>query len=487
MAYAPPTITAAGLTIPSYNDILTALLQGFSGIYGANVYLQPDGADFQFLSLIALKLWDVDNALALCINARSPVTAIGTDLDAIVKLNGLVRRSATNSTVILSLAGSVGAVVTNGVVQDVNGYLWSLPSPLTFTASTISATATCQTIGAVSAQIGTVTLIQTPTAGWTSASNPAAAIPGQPIEPDSSLRARQALSVAGPSSTRLAGTYSDVAAVEGVTRLNVLENPSGVTDALGNPAHSFTVVVEGGDENAIALAIYNNKGIGPTVNGTNPGDVYGGLITVPITDPNNGNLTQTISFFRPAYSQSVTSVFVLPLSGYTTVTTAAIQAAVTSYLNGLAIGQAILYSEVYWAIVNSQVMPGNPVFSLKGMYTGAADGALANVTIAAGGTGYNLYDAPTVTGGDGLGSVLVTAVGAGGVVTAIDPQYLGPGTGYATGTGIATTEGAGTGLTINIVSVGPNVAANADQSLYFYEVAQAGPVNVVVLTIQGTV
>jgi uncharacterized phage protein gp47/JayE len=481
MAYAAPTITPAGLVVPSFNDILTSLLQGFSGIYGANVYLQPDGADYQFLSLIALKLSDTMNCLTLVANGRSPVTAIGTQLDSIVKLNGLVRRSATNSTALLTIVGSVGTVLTNSAAQDTNGYLWSIPSPTTITASSISVTATCQTSGAITANAGAINIISTPTSGWTSVTNPSAASPGTNVEADSALRARQALSVAAPSSTRLAGTYSDVAAVPGVTSLNVIENPSGAVDSYGNPAHSLTVVVEGGNSTAIAQAIYDNKGIGPNVNGTNPAS-GATLVSISITDANNGNLTQIINFFRPGLITALTSVFILPLAGYTTAAASAIQTAVAAYLNGLAIGQPIIYSEVYWAVVNSQTTPSTALFSVKAMYTGATSGGLANVTVASGGSGYVLNDSCVVTGGGGNAHVLVTGVVAG-VVTAIQPVYLTQlGTGYAPATGVTTTGGTGTGLTVNIVSVGPPDTFTSDDNIYFYQLVQAGAVNVVVVS-----
>jgi hypothetical protein len=265
--------------------------------------------------------------------------------------------------------------------------------------------------------------------------------------------------------------------------LNVLENPTGSTDSYGNPPHSLTVVVEGGDPNAIALAIYNNKGIGPTVNGTNP-------IAVPavvVSDPNNGYFSQTMYFFRPTYDEIIVSVFVLPLTGYTTATTAAIQSAVQAYINSLQIGQALLYSEVYAAIVNVQANPSVPQFSVKAMYmTGynTSNTSPANVTINSGGTGYLSTDAVLITGGGDNAQLNITSVGAGGVVTGLNPA-LSLGTGYAVGTNIATSGGTGTGLTVNIVTTGPASPYVSDIPNNFYGAVQMTSatqyVNVVVL------
>ena len=159
--------------------------------------------------------------------------------------------------------------------------------------------------------------------------NAAPAIPGQPVESDSLLRARQSLSVALPSMTMLAGTIAAIAATPGVTRYNILENPTGSTDSYGNPPHSITCVVENGSNAAIAQAIYNNHGIGCYTNGTT---------AQTVTDSYTGQ-TYTVNFSRPTYVPVYVSLSVHALAGYTTATTTAIQTAITNYLNSLQIGQ----------------------------------------------------------------------------------------------------------------------------------------------------
>ena len=113
-------------------------------------------------------------------------------------------------------------------------------------------TATCQTPGAITPALGDLSLIATPQAGWVSVVNNSTAQVGQPVEADAQLKARQALSVASPSQTMLAGTVAGIAALSGVTRYNVLENPTNVTDGNGTPAHSITCVVEGGADSSVA-------------------------------------------------------------------------------------------------------------------------------------------------------------------------------------------------------------------------------------------
>jgi hypothetical protein len=150
MAYTPPSIGSAGLTIPTYADILANLLAQFQLIYGQTVYLAADSADYQWISAISLKFADVMQAVQLAYNARSPLTAVGSDLDAIVKLNGLVRKPATFSTAVITVVGTAGSVIPAGVMADANGYYWDLPSNTTIPGGgSIAVTATCETPGVV--------------------------------------------------------------------------------------------------------------------------------------------------------------------------------------------------------------------------------------------------------------------------------------------------------------------------------------------------
>ena len=480
--YFQPSIGAAGLSIPQYQSILQDLLGQFLAIYGQAVYLASSQDDYQWISAFSLKINDVEQALQLVYNARSPATAVGADLDGIVKLNGLTRKIATFSTAALLISGTSGITITNGVAQDTNGYTWALPGTVTIPpGGTITVTATCQTPGAVNALTGAINLIATPTGGWISVMNANPASAGQPIESDSQLRARQAISAALPSLSLPAGTEAGVAAVPGVTRMNYLENPTNTTDSYGNPAHSITLVVEGGTDQAIAQAIYNNRGIGCFVQGINPGS---GAVTVTITDPSNGNLTLPISFFRPTYENVYVAMAIHGLVGYTTATMAAIQTAIVQYLNSLEIGESVVYSEIYGAALTQRPNPDLPLFSIRsvaiGLTPGSGTGGIFTATVAAAGTAYVVGDILTITqGGASGGQVQVTSIGSGGTIGGIAVYAFG--TSYSVASALATTGGTGTGATINILSLAPT--GTSDLSLLFYEVSQGLTANVVIVQV----
>lgn len=385
MAYTPPSIGPAGLSVPAYPDILANLIAAFTAIYGQTVYLGPDSADYQLLSIFSLKIADVFQAIQLIYNDRSPATAIGSGLDGIVKLNGLVRLAATYSTALVTITGTSGSVITNGVVRDISGFLWSLPGWVTIpSGGTVNVTAISQQAGNITAQPGDLQFIQNPQAGWISVTNGAAATAGLPFEPDSQLRARQAISVQLPSLTLLQGTIAAIAATAGVTRYNVVENYTSATDALGNPPHSITAVVEGGTDLDVATAIYLHKGIGADPNGTT---------TVTVTDPLSG-YTQDISFERPTYVPIFVTMTVHGLTGYTSVILTNIQTAIVNYLSSLQIGETVVWSEMFGAALTDRANPYAPTFSIRSVAigtaaspTGTTDISIAFNSVAQGVTG----------------------------------------------------------------------------------------------------
>lgn len=363
MAYAAPSLGPAGLTVPVYTDILADLIAQFQNIYGQNVYLGTDSADYQWISIVALKLNDAMQALQLVYNSRSPATATGAALASLGKLNGIAPNQASYSTCSVTCTGTVNQVLNNIIAKDVNGYLWDLPTTFTIGAGgTITVTATCETSGNINAGAGQISLIATPAAGLVSLTNTTPAAPGNPVETDSQFRARQALSVALPSISMVAGTVAAVAATPGVTRWNVLENPTGSVDAYGNPAHSITCVVENGANAAIAQAIYNNRSIGCYTNGTT---------TVNVTDAYTGAV-MPISFLRPTYVPVYVSLSVHGLAGFTTATQTAMQTAIVNYLNSLQIGQTVVLSELYGAALTARTNPDAPLFSIRSLTLGTA-------------------------------------------------------------------------------------------------------------------
>lgn len=330
-------VTAEGISAPDYPTILDTLTAFFRQIYGADSYLEPDSKDGQMIAVYALALHDANNTAITVYNSFSPSTAFGAGLAKNVRINGLVKRSATNSTVDEELTGEVGLVIQNGKVRDRNGLLWNLPHLVSIGLSgTAMVTATCDTPGAVVALPGSITQIATPTRGWYSCSNPRAATVGKAGEKDSELRARQSKSVALPSTASFDGILGALATVDGVTHYHLYENDSGNTDANGLPPHSVAAIVGGGDVKQIATVLQRKKGQGVTTFGT-----------IKESVPDRYGNPHLIYFSRTSYVPVYVQLQLHAFSGYTTQIGEEIKSAIAAYISTLSIGDDVLLSRVY--------------------------------------------------------------------------------------------------------------------------------------------
>lgn len=326
-----------GFHYEDYPTILQWLKDEYKAIYGADVYLEADSQDGQFLAIEAKAMYDTAVLAASIYNSFSPASAQGVGLSRVVKINGIKRQTATKSTVDLTIGGTVGTVIINGVAQDTLGQKWNLPASVTIPlAGTINVTASAVEDGAITAQAGTITKIYTPTLGWQTVTNALAATPGAPVETDAELRVRQTGSVALPSLSVFEGTKGAVANVSGVTRSEGYENDDDVADADGIPGHSIAMVVEGGDNTEIAEAIAEHK---------TPGTKTYGTTSVTVND--RYGQPNVINFYRPTTVQIKVQVQVTALAGYTTGYDTLIKAAVAEAINALKIGADVILSKLY--------------------------------------------------------------------------------------------------------------------------------------------
>ncbi|RWS78339.1 hypothetical protein DN614_29670 [Klebsiella michiganensis] len=331
------TVTAEGISAPDYQTVLDTITGYFQQIYGSDSYLDPDSKDGQMVALVALAIHDANNTAITVYRSFSPSTALNDALTSNVKINGISRRAATNSTVDVLLVGETGTNITNGSVKDTNGIIWNFPAQVVIGIDgTAIATATCTTPGSVAALAGSVNKINTPTRGWVSATNPLAATVGVAAETNAELRVRQSQSVALPSVTPFEAVDGAIANIEGVTRHKLYENDQDTPDANGLPPHSIAAIVEGGDATVIANTLRGVKGQGSTPFGS----------TVIIVPDKYGS-PHPVGFSRPVDVPVFVKITISPLTGYTSQVGDEIKAAVAAYINSLAIGASVLLSRIY--------------------------------------------------------------------------------------------------------------------------------------------
>lgn len=343
MAYFAPYIDQSGLHMPSYLDIRDDLIAEMKSIYGDDVYLGDDSQDYQLISAFASKMNDCVAFLEMVYNSYNVKTAVGTTLDNAVKLNGIERKAASYSTVELSITGTIGTIIRNGVVSD-GTHRWILDdTEFTITASPITTSATCEEIGAIEAVPHSISEIVNVTRGWLSVDNPNRAAVGEPVETDANLRIRQSLSVASPSVNMVESLYAGIVALENVSACKIYDNDTHTTDVNGIPPHSVSCVVEGGNSQDIAKTIYLRKGPGTGTYGT----------TSEVVQIETG-LSHTINFYRPTDLSVDVQISITRSNLYTSDTETKIKDAISDYFKNITIGTDILRASII-AVVSQVV------------------------------------------------------------------------------------------------------------------------------------
>jgi uncharacterized phage protein gp47/JayE len=337
LATLAPTVSSTGISAPTYPEILESLKESFRQIFGNDSYLEADSQDGQLIAVFALAIHDSNQTAVAVYNSFRPDGAVGEGLSSVVKINGIARSVSTNSTADVTIIGQAGTVITSGIVTDTNGNRWDLPATVTVPiGGEITVTATAQQQGDISAAANTITGIFTPTRGWQSVTNAAAATPGAPVETDAALRRRQTRAVSLPAQAVLASIYAGVSEVDGVTAVAIYENDTDATDANGIPEHSIALVVEGGTAAAIAAEIAQRK---------TPGTGTFGDVSVVVEDENG--VPALIRFSRPTLVTITVEIEIEALSGYVSSTGTALVQAIADYISGLEIGADVYHSRLF--------------------------------------------------------------------------------------------------------------------------------------------
>lgn len=333
-------IDTSGYHYADYPTFLQWRTDQYTSIFGADTYLEPDSQDGQLIAVQAKADFDTAAKGAAVYNSFSPATAQGLGLSRVVKINGIKKGIATNSTADLTLVGQSGTVVGKigslAIAQDTLGQKWIIPVTTIPGGGSIVATATAELVGAVGAGAGTINQIYTPTLGWQTVTNVADATPGAPVESDANLRIRQTQSTALPSLTVFDGTIGAVEAIDGVTKTKGYENPTNATDANGLPPHSIAIVVAGGTVANVAQAIQRHKTPGTQTVGTTSQLVY-----------DSHGMPITINFYRPTIASIKAQVTISTKQGWSTDFIAQIKTAIAATINAGGIGETVQITKLF--------------------------------------------------------------------------------------------------------------------------------------------
>lgn len=359
-------VSEQGFTTKSVAEITADLNARFTGTFGNQFDVSPEGPDGQTIGILAEVLGSVWEQAEASYNAYSPTNAFGVGLDKVSELNGLTRITNLPTSVAITLVGTVGTIVPSGyAIKTDDGLVFQ-----TIATAVIPAivSAKCTTMGAIKILAGDVHILTSTIPGLASASNLEPGITGIVREEDPAFRSRR------ESSTINRGTNSTDTIYEGVRSLNlpyiaIIENNTKAT-VNGIPASSFLTVVEGGTPEEVSRIIYDNKPQGI--------EAFGSIITV-ITD--SKGYPHNIGISRPAPVDVSITASITNLPGASVDSGTLVDDALVKYINNLNISESVYWSYLFPAVLTA--VPNIKINSITIKFTSDATFGVTDLPISA--------------------------------------------------------------------------------------------------------
>lgn len=325
-------VSPAGVIVPDTADIKLQTQAEWKEAIGQDLDVNDETPQGIMIGQeVAVRSEMVANNAAIA-NQINPNVAGGIFLDDIWAFTGGKRRQATYSTVYnVVLTGSPGAIIPSGSrrATSTGGDIFELIDTAVLGADG-RVTATFQALepGPVAVPAGSLTVPVDgyTSVGWETSSNPQAGVQGLAEQSDIQARRERKQTLALQGRSIAEAVFSNVRALPQALSLSFRENVEDTTqviDGITLVAHSVWACVDGGEDIDVATALYEAKTAGANWNGG---------ITVPVTDPYSGQVSQ-VKFDRPT-AVPVMVRFTLSATGNVTDPSGTIRTAVLAYANG---------------------------------------------------------------------------------------------------------------------------------------------------------
>lgn len=282
-----------GLIIQPLTEILAERENVCKDLFGDDFIISGESSVANLQAVDADREYEIQELLLFLANQLDPDQAEGLWLDYICALNNISRYTATKSTIPLTIHGTAGTTKNAGEITIVDDstdeYYINTSAFVIGDEGTVNITAQATSYGAITALSTSTFSLKTPSIGIDSITynTEGTATVGRDTETDDELRARREEAVSFTASSILSSIKATVSQISNVSYINAYENDTmNTVDTL--PPKSFEIVVEGGDEDEIAKAIFQKKPSGIQAYGTT---------TKPIIDDDGNEFT--IGFTRP--------------------------------------------------------------------------------------------------------------------------------------------------------------------------------------------
>ena len=260
-------ITGTGVIVPDTSVLLSDIKARFVELFGDNLDLSPTTPQGRLIELFNRSETFTLQACAAVSNMLNLNKANGFVLDDLGALFLIERKPATKTSTTVVLTGVPNTIIpANTRIKTTDGDIFVNPaSAVIGSGGSVSVRYQAVETGAIPALPNTLKIILDGVNGLETANNPANAIIGQEQESDGDFRNRIKISLNTNAIAVLSAIKASVEQVSGVIGSYCYDNYDSsavIIDSLSVPAHSLLVVVDGGDDQEIANAIYAKKTAG---------------------------------------------------------------------------------------------------------------------------------------------------------------------------------------------------------------------------------
>lgn len=310
-----------GVELPSTQEIREDLGEKIQQAFQTSptdplLNIEPSSPMGQVLDLIVSEIEAKNSEIVFLANMVNPETATGKYLDALAALYGLDRKISEPTVVNCVLTGLKGTVIPYGAIaQDSlgNQYRHSAANGAQVDdTGSVTTTFTAINHGPLEVAAGSVNRIVTTIAGWDSITNPTAGVIGRDEETDAELRNRMIESYAVNATGYVEAIEANLAALEGVLDVRVLENPTNaevMQYGVAIDPHSILIAIVGGEDSDIAKTIYQRKDAGCGTTGDYEVQFidetyYNATYNYKIVRPQNQSLKISVTFFGTSMNET---------------------------------------------------------------------------------------------------------------------------------------------------------------------------------------
>ena len=307
-------VTPVGLVIQGESGFKTEIGTAFRNSLGQDLSLADETLQGQLITALSTVFTKLEENVIEVNNGLSIGSMSGTQLGDVGVLFQLPRKTATRTTVSVTITGSANTVIPKGArAKTEMDVVYRSQAAITI-GSNGTATGTFEAVvtGATVLASGSLTQIVDAQAGWTSITNAAAGTTGRNRETDGEYRTRLRDSIMHNVCGSVHGIRGRLLEVDDVTHAEVRDNKtsSSVTaNGITIAAYSMMAIVRGGTTANVAKAIFDS---------IVPGVPMVGDTTSTVEDEDGNNVTikfQRVTDIRLKSTVTITTNNNFPADG----------------------------------------------------------------------------------------------------------------------------------------------------------------------------